>query len=51
MSLGLRNDSAVYCPSCNKVCGTVALFIKHALNRHGRIYHGRPKGDNYETLL
>ena len=49
--MGLRNDSAVYCPSCNKVCGTVALFIKHALNRHGRIYHGRPKGDNYETLV
>jgi hypothetical protein len=48
--MALRNDSDVYCPSCNKVCGTVKLFIHHALSRHGRIYHCRPKGDNYEII-
>lgn len=47
----LNNDSDVYCPSCNKVCGNVKLFIDHALKRHGRIYKSKPKGDNYEIML
>jgi hypothetical protein len=49
--MALRADSDVYCPACNKVCGTLKQFIFHALDRHGRIYHSRPKGDNYQIAL
>jgi hypothetical protein len=41
----------IYCPSCNKVCSTLKLFIHHALNRHGKIYRSTPKGDNYELKI
>jgi len=47
----LTNDSDVYCPSCNKVCASVKAFIYHALKRHGRLYRGRPKGDNYDLTI
>ena len=48
---GYKPRGDIYCPSCNKVCANLEVFIKHALKRHCRIYHSTPKGDNYEMLL
>ena len=43
----------IYCPSCKQRFEPDELkqFIDHALEMHGRLYHSKPQGENFDITI